>query len=198
MASIKLNQDGQWKILADDSNVVKHSPQDLTSVQQSQARNNIGVFTQPTQPAAANEGDIWFDTSKNFMDTVYPVGSIYMSVNSTSPAALFGGSWEAIQGRFLIGKDNGQFISAGAMGGEAYTTLTVNQIPSHNGHISGLGYGNVKAYLSTSTLTSYNYARGWNSPSGGEVLPATMSTGGGQPHSNLPPYLVVYMWKRTA
>lgn len=75
MATIKLNQGGQWITLSDDSNVVKHSKQDLTSVQQSQARNNIGVFTQPTKPVAANEGDIWFDTSAAIADYVVEQGT---------------------------------------------------------------------------------------------------------------------------
>ena len=35
--------------------------------------------------------------------TIYPVGSIYMSVSDTSPASLFGGTWERIEGRFLMG-----------------------------------------------------------------------------------------------
>ena len=59
----------------------------------------------------------------------YPVGSIYMSVNSTNPGELFGGTWKQIQGRFLLGQGSG--YSAGAMGGEASHTLTVAEMPSH-------------------------------------------------------------------
>ena len=40
------------------------------------------------------------------LDTVYPVGSVYTSVNSTSPASLFGGTWELIQNKFLLGTDD--------------------------------------------------------------------------------------------
>ena len=202
--TMKIRKNDQWVDLSTTGGAVKYLPQDLTSAQASQARNNIGVFTQPTQPAAANEGDIWFDTSKNFMDTVYPVGSIYMSVNPTSPAALFGGSWEAIQGRFLIGKDNEQFITAGAMGGEAQTTLPVNQMPAHKGHL----YGNGDAVWSTTSEDTYYMASGLLSKygkdrpyivrAGNEAVPRGFTRGGDQPHNNLPPYLVVYMWKRTA
>ena len=78
----------------------------------------------------------------------YPVGSIYMSVNSTSPASLFGGTWEQIKGRFLIGtgkpenNDDGTSpgnynYAAGSKGGEATHKLSINEIPSHAGHLYG-------------------------------------------------------------
>lgn len=60
----------------------------------------------------------------------YPIGSIYMSVNETSPATLFGGTWEALdQGRVLIGA--GTTYPAGSEGGEATHTLTTDEMPSH-------------------------------------------------------------------
>ena len=60
---------------------------------------------------------------------IYPVGSIYMSVLNTSPAVLFGGTWEKIEGRFLIGTSTGR--AAGSTGGSETVTLTTEQIPSH-------------------------------------------------------------------
>lgn len=63
------------------------------------------------------------------VDKIYPVGSIYMSVNATSPSTLFGGTWAKIEGRFLLGSSSG--YSLGATGGEATHTLTVGEIPSH-------------------------------------------------------------------
>ena len=71
------------------------------------------------------------DTS-DLLDLVYPVGAIYMSVNSTSPATLFGGTWERLQDRFLVGaSDTVPSRAAGQTGGSETVTLTTNQMPSH-------------------------------------------------------------------
>ena len=61
---------------------------------------------------------------------IYPVGSIYMSVNSTNPSTLFGGEWEQIEDRFLLAC--GTNHNNGETGGEATHTLTTNEMPSHN------------------------------------------------------------------
>lgn len=111
----------------------------------------------------------------------WPIGSIYISVNSTSPANLFGGSWEEIQGRFLLGRSSAH--PAGKTGGEEKHKLTVNEMPSHSHSLTrydGSGYSGV--------------ARG-SDP--GSTF-STGSTGGGKAHNNMPPYLTVYMWKRIA
>ncbi len=68
---------------------------------------------------------------QNIVDIVYPVGSIYMSTASTSPATLFGGTWEALDdGRVLIGANS--TYAAGATGGEFQHKITVNELPSHS------------------------------------------------------------------
>lgn len=72
-----------------------------------------------------------FNDKKDIGLAAYPVGSIYMSVNSTSPATLFGGTWEALdEGRVLIGCN--ATYPAGSIGGEFEHTLTVDEMPSHN------------------------------------------------------------------
>lgn len=68
--------------------------------------------------------------SDGIIDLIYPVGSIYMSVNSANPSTLFQGTtWEEVQGRFLLGHSS--TYKAGATGGEATHTLTTAEIPSH-------------------------------------------------------------------
>lgn len=109
-----------------------------------------------------------------------------MSVNSTDPGALFGGTWSRIQGRFLLAAGGG--YSAGSTGGEAEHTLTVDEIPSHNHSftVSSNDYTSGPSYI-RSTL------RGINS--------GTMNTnmaGGNGGHNNMPPYIAVYVWERTA
>ena len=62
-------------------------------------------------------------------DKIYPIGSIYISANNTNPHDLFGGTWEQLRDRFLLGcgtKENG------TVGGEENHTLTVAEMPSHN------------------------------------------------------------------
>ena len=63
------------------------------------------------------------------VDSIYPVGSIYMSVNATSPATLFGGTWTQLKDRFLLGA--GSTYGNGTTGGEASHKLSVNEMPSH-------------------------------------------------------------------
>lgn len=141
---------------------------------------------------------------------LYPVGSIYMSVNATNPAELFGGTWEQIKGRFLLGTGpndantsdfwgsewaNHYNVPAGELGGESWHTLTVDQMPSHthqayaDDNYSGSRVGNTNPWKQSLVnrdlhLLADGYYFGF--------------TGGNQPHNNMPPYLAVYMWKRTA
>ena len=150
---------------------------------------------------------------------VYPVGSIYISVNATNPSSMFGGTWEQISGRFLVGTGyiqanstnyfgpqdaNTINIPAGEMGGEAWHTLNIDQMPSHDhrsmrwGGSSGNenGYFGVNAGSETSGRQAnwyFNYASG-----AAQAYFKTGFSGGNAAHNNMPPYLSVYMWKRTA
>lgn len=105
-----------------------------------------------------------------------------MSVNSTNPQTLFGGTWQRIQGRFLFAADSKH--AAGTTGGEETHQLTVEEMPSHT-HKQSIGsepsYGNAC------------FKESYNSPGDD-----TGAAGGDQPHNNMPPYLAVYIWKRTA
>lgn len=126
-------------------------------------------------------------SKETLLDMVYPVGSIYLSVNATSPATLFGGTWEQIKGRFLLGASAD--YPAGSVGGEATHTLTVAEMPSHT-HTDGTDPTNGISATTGGGVSAVVY---WNSASGR----ATSAAGGGAAHNNMPPYLVVYMWKRT-
>ena len=66
----------------------------------------------------------------NLMDIIYPVGSIYQSTNSTSPASTVGGTWSAISGRFLLGANSTYPVNK--QNGAATVTLSINQIPAHD------------------------------------------------------------------
>ena len=141
---------------------------------------------------------------KRLLDLIYPVGSIYMSVNSASPDTLFGGTWARLEDVFLLAA--GAKHPAGSTGGEESHTLTASEMPTHNGHLSAgiagtVPYekGNYKGYLNSSTMTAAgDFGRGWNVYLGNEMHPASEAVGGGQPHNNMPPFIQVAMWKRIA
>lgn len=131
------------------------------------------------------------DTALTKLD-VYPVGSVYISVLSTSPASLFGGTWVAIgQGRVLVGVDStdSDFDTLGETGGAKTHTLTAAQsgLPSHSHTQKGGGFNGSVGIEPGNTLS--------------QSLGETGTTGGtnaSEAHNNLQPYLVVSMWKRTA
>ena len=128
--------------------------------------------------------------NRDVPNKVYPIGSIYMSVNSTNPSKLFGGEWERIQDRFLLA--SGTTYTNGATGGEATHTLTVNEMPSHRHSRMTQPQGFAEQDKSKSDIISPA------SGSANKVYKYTDYTGGGQAHNNMPPYLAVYMWKRIA
>lgn len=132
------------------------------------------------------------------VDEIYPIGSIYMSINNVNPSNLFGGTWELIKDRFLLGA--GDTYTGGATGGTATVTLTEAQMPSHR-HAGIDWYGGENMPLDLNVGTNYvsGYALLWQNGTGGtEQYLITNPAGGGQPHENMPPYLAVYIWKRTA
>lgn len=135
----------------------------------------------------------WFTSTDDLIDKTYPIGSIYMSVNSTSPSTLFGGTWVQLQDTFLYATsttaDTGTTAPTGQ--GEATHTLTTNEIPSHSHQITAIHPLNNSATASSSAHTT-QWSNKYNTVSG------TANTGGGQAHNNMPPYMKVYMWKRTA
>lgn len=153
------------------------------------------------------------------LDIVYPVGSIYMSVNDINPANLFGGTWEQIKDRFLLAKGD-TYATNGATGGEASHTLNIDEMPIHthiqnshnhtqNSHShklpnSAIVYdssysasipnGTAKKY---GTNTNAQLSTGGTTATNKEATATNQNTGGGQAHNNMPPYLVVNIWKRT-
>lgn len=158
---------------------------------QTTATTDLGK-TPPKVAVLDNSGWIYYRTP---VDLIYPVGAIYMSVNATNPKELFGGTWEQIKGRFLLGMSSS--YPAGSTGGEATHTLTASEMPSHN---HAMAYGPDSS--GGSTGFSYGIAAGsaTNSAGGKGYMSnlGTFSAGGSQPHNNMPPYLAVYIWKRTA
>ena len=127
----------------------------------------------------------------SIFDLLYPVDSIYISVNSANPSTLFGGTWERIQDTFLLAA--GSTYSAGSTGGEATHTLTEGEIPAHRHTITYPNAGGPYGDAAIGYPESSNTTKTWMAE-----MCKTESVGGGTAHNNMPPYLAVYMWKRTA
>lgn len=129
-------------------------------------------------------------TVTEVLKKVYPVGSVYIATVSTNPATLLGfGTWVAYgEGKVIVGKAAaGTFSTAGATGGAETHTLAIGEIPahSHTTNIPVYGAGTGSNWLAGGSVIGYNYV-------------ATNSQGGGGAHNNLQPYIVAYLWNRTA
>lgn len=200
---------GKWLIYGDGSNVYCNGTS--TNVTGTVAVTHGGTGATTAAGARANLG------VPTLLD-VYPVGSIYMSVNSTSPATLFGGTWEQLKDRFLLAA--GSTYSAGGTGGSA--TMAHTHTISHTHNLDSNGYAKMTLYSSGGDV-SYREKSGvtaWTANfrvtgSGGAGSSTSLSstygaelggrtagssaanTGAASNTDNMPPYLTVYMWKRT-
>ena len=121
---------------------------------------------------------------RSILDYIYPVGSVYISYSHNSPATMFGGTWVRIENAFLWGCDDKGEI--GLKGGEKTHTLTVNELPSHT-------HGSVYSGNTSGTKT-----HSWLASGGSNMAYGTIATGGGAAHNNMPPYVHVSIWRRTA
>ena len=155
----------------------------------------------------------------------YPVGSIYMSMNSTNPETLFGGKWEAIaQGRCLIGAGTGtdsrkesKTFAAGDTGGEYNHQLTVGELASHThtasstttshnhsivssrrGNFGAWGETGGRAIDGNGSNPDYNNNRTNTSSSSHSHTISVNNAGGNTHHNNIQPYISCHIWKRTA
>lgn len=125
---------------------------------------------------------------QSILDFIYPVGSIYLSYSHTSPATLFGGTWVRIENAFLWATTSGGTI--GQTGGESEHKLTTAEMPSHShGSVySGNASGDKSLpWLSTSVLGT-----------GDKLAYSTIATGDSEAHNNMPPYIQISAWRRTA
>lgn len=229
--------------------------------------SSIGTFT--ANSSSNQTVNVTVPTNQNIIDLVYPIGSIYMSINTTDPTTLFGGQWERLKDKFLLG--SGDTYTNGASGGAATVALGVNHMPSHTHSFTGSSSTTASQSTSTTSTTSISHSHsipalsgtaassgahthsipngsspqssgsppkfeswptcagsvrshntasagahthsvstnasttGSNNPSHSHTFGHThtvtaagsnSNTGGGAAHDNMPPYLVVTMWKR--
>ena len=126
---------------------------------------------------------------KALLDYLHPVGSIYQSTDPTSPAELFGGTWEQVKDVFLLAA--GDSHAAGSTGGEEEHILTAAEMANHT---HGYDYTGQSITEGVNAIRLYNAASTQYNAYTGKAT----SNCGGQAHNNMPPYLAVYTWRRTA
>ncbi len=161
----------------------------------SSSHNHDNEYQPKGSYASSTHKHAWGDISDKptilNINHIYPVGSIYMSVNNVSPASFLGGTWTPIKDRFLLGA--GGSYSVNATGGETSHTLTVKEMPYHRHSIYAANGGG--------SITSENGKNfpdvGTSNKTFGYDMP-TDHAGGGASHNNMPPYYAVYIWRRTA
>lgn len=125
---------------------------------------------------------------RSLLDFIYPVGSVYISYSHVDPGTMFGGTWTRIENAFLWACDSSGTI--GQTGGEKTHKLTTTELPSHShGSVySGNASGTKNLpWLSTSVLGT-----------GDKLAYGAIATGEGEAHNNMPPYIQVSVWRRTA
>ena len=156
--------------------------------QAKQYSDNQDIFfnteTTSTPSVPINADTLQGNNIKQIILLMYPVGSVYQTFDASfDPNIQWGGKWEKIENLFLFGR--GKKVPPMTQGGERTHTLTITEIPEHRHSVSIspplTPGGNVIAGAAT-------YDKQYNT--------GTDLAGGGQPHNNMPPYIVIDIWKR--
>ena len=131
------------------------------------------------------------------IDNIYPIGSIYFSIDPTNPTAYFGGTWENFApGRCLVCVDSSSSISSFKndlrYGGTTTETLNINKMPSHRHQ------EDQKEKEFGNTGGTVDLARNYRPDTYTGANIVSTSVGGGAAHTNVQPYYTCYMWLRIA
>lgn len=131
----------------------------------------------------------------NLLDVIYPIGSVYITFNSTSPAASVGGTWELLNNVFLYGTSG----AIGVKGGESAHLLTEDEMPMHHHALKiAVTWGGDAGMLRSVVATNSNFWQGGDIDNGTyDSHNSTSFVGAGKQHNNMPPYITCRMYKRT-
>lgn len=184
-----------------------------------QATNTIAGITKLSADDAIDLNQTQSDTAvsvnaftatmkKIILDTLCPIGKWWISSDPTDPGKLVGGTWEREKGKFILAADDSTY-KAGDTGGEAEHVLTVDEMPNHTHRFqlnneSDPGYlpkgSNPQAICTGKSINSSSPTNGVFTDKKGSwsQIRGIEQTGGGKAHNNMPPYIAVYVWKRTA
>lgn len=168
---------------------------DLTNVSAAKVNLEVDHVGSALSSTLETVGGVMGVNVSSMFNIFYPVGSMYFNtVDGTNPGTLIGfGTWvSAGQGRVLIGAGTGTDVNAEvstfvatSTGGEYKHQLTVAEMPSHSHEVLTFRFNTASAGAGGTTLFQTQSRE-------------TTSAGGDQPHNNVQPFVVVYMWERTA
>lgn len=138
--------------------------------------------------------------AQQILDIIWPVGSIYLSDNTTNPNTKFGGTWTRLSGGFIYGSTvttaNTNTYSTGNIGSGVNTnahTLTIDEMPSHS---------HAQKVTANPNTGGIGIRKDWDEDANGlSQYPQgidTYSTGGGKGHGHAIPYIACSIWRRTA
>lgn len=155
-----------------------------------------GIKTKHLENGSVTVDKLAGDIQKQFNDilrSIYCVGDFFITRNATfNPASRFGGQWELLKDKFLIGA-GGEYI-LGSTGGEKEHTLTINEMPSHNHTMINL----VKRAMANSNHASYcslgTSETDPNDTTSNKSNRNMARIGNDKPHNNMPPYQAVNIW----
>ena len=146
---------------------------------------------------ADHQHEQYLTSLPNHSHDYFPIGAVYITATNKNPGTFLGGTWTQFgKGRTLVGVDtsDSDFSTALKTGGEKAHTLTIEEMPSHShkGKVHTATDGHMSGSLSE--------VRRYSSDVGGNIVEETLtnSVGGGKAHNNVPPYVTVYFWRRTA
>lgn len=139
------------------------------------------------------------------LQTMMPVGFVVTLGVSTNPNLLYGfGTWTRIQGKVVVGisDTDTEFDTLNETGGAKTHTLTTNEMPSHKhglygsmNIVGGINDSSGDSMLISDSSGTSDYLNNWQPTDGSRGVGYT---GGGAAHNNLQPYIVKYVWERTA
>lgn len=139
-------------------------------------KDNVGSGQAPVDPA---------EIIQNALLASYPIGSIIWTDNMNDSRLGIGTHWEQITDVFLFAA--GGQVNLGETGGEFEHTLTIDEMPAHT-----------HKYYENSEIATIMFEDGGSQLVHDNQIAETGETGGGQPHNNMPPYLGMYCFRRTA
>lgn len=175
---------------------------EMPNVMEDSSKTSSEISAHDTKLNNANKGT---PLDKYILNKVYPIGSIYISVNNVNPGNLFGGTWTPFgEGRTLIGAGTGtdvnstsQTFTANDTGGEYTHKLTISEMPSHEHNLGAWAIAWKMQGHNDTYINSEMFGGSWNGRNRPYVSSnRAHSTGDNGSHNIVQPYIVTYMWRR--
>ena len=184
------NEEYQFKVILEDKFLTVGS-------------SDTEIITLPKgqEVVAIGDGEVYvygklYLNDKKLWESIYPVGSLYLSANSTNPETLFGGKWERLKGGFIYGAINSYDSGNGTGTSTNEHALTIAQVPKHN-HNLQVWNKNDSGSLARWAISGLDWCSNISGENNTNYWVGNTSTSGeGKGHSHNIPYIAVFIWRR--